>query len=307
MKSPSFTLKQLNYFATSAQLGKISSAAVELGISQSAITTAILDLEELLNTQLLERHPGGVTPTFRGQMFLVHAENILSAAADAQRAPFRAGADVRGTLRLSASYVVVGYFLMPIIAKFRRVCPNIEIELSEMERLDCENGLVNGDIDLAVLLTSNLENSKLLHSARLLRSRRQLWVSADSPLLDKKEVSLRDVEQVPYVFLGVDDGEKVTRSYWDSYGLAPNVRLRTTSMEAMREWIALGLGVTIVADIVYRPWSLDGRKIERIPVVEGVPSMEIGLAWKRDDELSPAATAFRDFITQAAGRIEGVD
>lgn len=307
MKSPRFTLKQLNYFATSAQLGKISSAAIELGISQSAITTAILDLERLFETELLERHPGGVTPTYRGQMFLVHAENILSAAADAQRAPFRAGSDVRGVLRLSASYVVVGYFLMPILAKFQRVCPNIEIELSESDRPTCEMGLIDGTIDLAVLLTSNLEHAESLQGARLLRSRRQLWVSDDSPLLDKKEVRLRDIEHIPYVFLDVEDGEKVTRSYWKSYGLTPNVRLHTTSMEAMREWIALGLGVTIVADIVYRPWSLDGRKIERIPVVEGIPSMEIGLAWKRGNELSPPASAFRDFITQAAGRIEGVD
>lgn len=307
MKTPSFTLKQLNYFTTAARLGKISTAAIELGISQSAITTAILDLENLLDAELLERHPGGVTPTFRGQMFLTHAENILGAASDAQRSPFRAGGDVRGTLRISASYVVVGYFLLPILAKFRRVCPNIEISLTEMGRLECEKALINGETDLSVLLTSNLENSDIVRSSRLLRSRRQLWVSATSPLLKQKEVSLRDVEHLPYVFLQVDDGEKTTRSYWQNYGLTPNVQFRTASMEAMREWIALGMGVTVVADIVYRPWSLDGRKIERIPLVEGVPSMEIGLAWKHGVNLSPAAEAFRDFITQAAGRIEGLD
>lgn len=307
MKTPNFTLRQLNYFATAARLGKISTAAIELGISQSAITTAILDLENLLGAALLERHPGGVTPTYRGQMFLTHAENILGAAGDAQRAPFRSGADVRGTLRLSASNVVVGYFLMPILAKFCRLCPNVEVSLTEMLRPDCERALIDGASDLAVLLTSNLENAEALESARLLRSRRQLWVSAENPLLAQKEVSLRDVEHLPYVFLQVDDGEKITRSYWQNYGLEPNVQFRTTSMEAMREWISLGMGVTVVADIVYRPWSLDGRKIERIPMVEGIPSMEIGLAWKRDAEMSAAANAFRDFITQAAGRIEGMD
>jgi len=307
VKTPNFTLRQLNYFATAARLGKISTAAAELGISQSAITTAILDLESLLGVTLLDRHPGGVTPTYRGQMFLAHADNILAAAHDAQRSPFRAGADVQGTLRLSASYVVAGYFLLPILAKFRSVCPNVQIDLSEMVRLDCEKALIDGRTDLSVLLTSNLENSGPIECARLLRSRRQLWVAANSPLLAQKEVSLRDIAQTPYVFLNVDDGEKVTRSYWQQHGLEPNVQFRTSSMEAMREWIALGMGVTVVADIVYRPWSLDGRKIERIPMVEGVPSMEIGVAWKRGAELSPAASAFLDFVTQAAGRVEGLE
>src|SRR5437879_6502641 len=116
LKTPYFSLRQLNYFATAARLGKISTAATELGISQSAITTAILDLESTLGSALLDRHPGGVTLTYRGQMFLIHAEHILNAANDAQRSPFRSGVDVRGTLRVSASYVVLGYFLLPIVA-----------------------------------------------------------------------------------------------------------------------------------------------------------------------------------------------
>ncbi|MGA0542246.1 LysR substrate-binding domain-containing protein [Neotabrizicola sp. VNH66] len=82
-------------------------------------------------------------------------------------------------------------------------------------------------------------------------------------------------------------------------------RLRTTSMEALREWIGLGLGVTIVADTVYRPWSLEGLKIERLPLAESVPPLEIGLAWRREGELSEVAQAFSTFLQQTVRRSEG--
>jgi len=307
VRTPSFTLKQLNYFVTAARLGKIATAAIELNISQSAITTAILDLENQLGAELLDRHPGGVTLTYRGQMFMAHAENILGAANDAQRAPFRADATAEGVVRVHATYVVCGYFLLPVIAKVRRLYPKIEIVLNEAPRQECERALKSGEADIAVLLTSNLADSDGLESQRALRSRRQLWVGSGSALLQKTEVSLYEVRDLPYVFLQVDDGEKVTRSYWQKYGLEPNVQFRTASMEALREWIALGMGVTIVADIVFRPWSLDGRKIERIPIFEGVPSMDIGLAWRRGADLSPAAVVLKDFVMQASCQIAGVD
>ena len=75
-------------------------------------------------------------------------------------------------------------------------------------------------------------------------------------------------------------------------------------MGAMREWIALGLGATIVADIVYRPWLPDGRRIERLPIRDGMPPMEIGTTRARDRELPAVAAALRTCLTQTLDRVE---
>ena len=56
----SFSIRQIRYFVATAELGQISRAAVELSISQSAITTAIRDLEKTVNSQLFIRSPGGM-------------------------------------------------------------------------------------------------------------------------------------------------------------------------------------------------------------------------------------------------------
>ena len=304
MKIPEFTLRQLTYFVAAAEYGKIANAAVEIGVSQSAVTTAILELERTLGMPLLDRHVHGVTLTHRGHLFYQHAMKILEAVGEARRWPFQASLNLSGRLRLVATHVVIGYFLLPYLGKFRSAHPNVEVTLSELTRPECEEALITGRADIGVILTSNLSRLEELESRTLARSPRRLWVSGNSPLLAEKSVSLAQISGLPYVFLMVDEGERVMRNFGRPFGFEPNVVLRTTSMEAMREWIGLGLGVTIVADTVYRPWSLEGRKIERLSLAEPVPPLEIGLAWKREGELSEAAQVFAAYLLQTVHRSE---
>ena len=76
------------------------------------------------------------------------------------------------------------------------------------------------------------------------------------------------------------------------------MRLRTSSVEAVRSTVANGLGVTVLSDMVYRPWSLEGKRIETINLRDTVPTMNIGLGWKQGIEFSPAMTAFREYFRQ---------
>jgi DNA-binding transcriptional LysR family regulator len=86
--------------------------------------------------------------------------------------------------------------------------------------------------------------------------------------------------------------------YWSQTPYQPRIRLRTSSVEAVRSMVANGLGVAILSDMVYRPWSLEGRRIETITLKDRVPSMDVGLAWKAGVEHSPAMQAFRSHFKQ---------
>lgn len=61
--------------------------------------------------------------------------------------------------------------------------------------------------------------------------------------------------------------------------MQPNVDYRSSSIEAVRSLVAAGRGVTILSDLVYRPWSLDGHRIVRRQLADPVPSMDVGLVW----------------------------
>lgn len=296
-----FTLRQLQYFAAVARTGQISMAAAESHVTQSTMTSAIAELERVLDTLLFERTRSGVTLTYQGHLFLQHANTVLEAAGDAARHPFRERSEVSGTLQLAASYTVLGYFLLPFVSRFQKLHPAAKIEPVERDRAHIESSVGSGELELAVALTSNLIDPKRFHRLSLARSRRQLWVAAGHPLADAGQVSLQDAAPYPYIVPLVDEGDVGAMRYWSDAGLQPASFLRTSSMEAVREMVALGLGVTILSDMVFRPWSLDGRRLHTVPLKDQIAPMEVGLIWLKGRRLSPLAEALRKYLEVSAG------
>lgn len=296
-----FTLRQLHYFAAVARTGQISLAATESHISQSAMTAAIAELERSLDTLLFERERGGVKLTYQGHLFLQHAQRVLEAAEDAARHPFRTRSDIAGSLELAASYTVLGYFLLPFIANFQKQHPAVRITSVEQDRAHIEAAVASGEAELAVALTSNLLEPKRFRSVALARSRRQLWVAESNPLAELSEASLADAAPYAYIVPMVDEGDVSATRYWSDAGCQPVSFIRTSSMEAVREMVALDLGVTILSDMVFRPWSLEGRRIRTVPLKDPVPTMEVGLIWLKGRRLSPVAEAFRKYLQVAVG------
>ncbi|WP_137130772.1 LysR substrate-binding domain-containing protein [Rhizobium sp. FY34] len=297
----SITLKQLDYFIATAESGQVSHAAVDLSISQSAITAAIKSLELELGVRLFERTHAGVRLTLEGARFLEHARVITGAVAAAVRSPLREHAGLSGRLRIGMTYTVTGYFMSKYYARFRKTYPQIRAEIKELPRGALEEELVRGDVDIALMLVSNLENTEELEQEVLLRSSRRLWLSADHHLLVQNEISLADVAQEDYVMLTVDEASTTAGRYWDAAGLAPRAVLTTSSVEAVRSLVAAGVGVTILSDMVYRPWSLEGQRIELRRLTQPVPSMDVGLAWAKARPITSAAETFRAFMSVTMG------
>lgn len=296
-----FTLRQLQYFTAVARTRQISLAATESHVTQSTMTAAIAELERVLGTLLFERSRSGVTLTYEGHLFLQQANAVLELALDAARHPFRDESSISGTLELAASYTVLGYFLLPYIAKFQKLHPGVRIAPVEQDRAQIEASIGGGEIELAIALTSNMQEPRRFGRLPLARSRRQLWVAAGHPLTELAQTSLQEVAPYPYILPQVDEGDVVAMRYWDAAGLRPSTLLRTSSMEAVREMVALGLGVTILSDMVFRPWSLDGRRIRAVPLKNPIPPMEVGLIWRKGQRLSPVAIAFRKYLEVSLG------
>ncbi len=291
------SFRQVRYFLATADAGKVSLAAANVNVSQSAITASIKGLEEELGCRLFQRHSNGVSLTYEGHQFLQHAHNIVAAVSEATRAPRRRRDDLTGTVEVAVTYTVAGYFLPPLLARFARTFPGVDIGLHEIDRDSIEQGIVDGTLDLAVMLVSNLRNRKRIDSEVLLRSRRRLWAAADHHLLAQATVSLEEVAREPYLMLTIDEAEKTALRYWRKTPFRPRVTFTTSSVEAIRSMVATGRGVTLLSDMVYRPWSLDGQRIEVRNIEGEVPTMDVGLAWRRGATLSAPAQAFQEYLS----------
>jgi DNA-binding transcriptional LysR family regulator len=139
----------------------------------------------------------------------------------------------------------------------------------------------------------------MLTTETLLSSVRRLWVPAQHELLRRDGVGLREIAEEPYIMLTVDEAAHSSLKYWSNTPYQPKVLLRTSSIEAVRSMVANSLGVAILSDMVHRPWSLEGRRIETVNITDAVPAMDVGLAWKAKSTFSPAMLAFRRYFQQA--------
>ena len=295
----SLSLRQIRYFLAAAEKGQVGLAAASLNVSQSTVTGALQSLELDLGVTLFHRLPSGVELTVEGSRFLTHARNVMAAVSAAQRAPLTENRPLAGVVRVGVTYTVAGYFLPPLYGRFARAYPDIRVELTELPREAIEAGLREAKLDIAVMLVSNLADRRRLRRETLVSSRRRLWLPIEHPLLAAGAIELGDVAGLPYIMLSVDEAHQTASRYWRPSRLKPNVIFVTSSVEAVRSMVADGLGVTILSDMVYRPWSLEGQRIEQRNLLSDVPTMDVGLAWSRDRPLDPATLAFADFLSLA--------
>lgn len=296
------SFKQIHYFLAAVETGQFSAAASKAHVTQTAITAAIRELESGLGVQLFIRHhASGVSLTVDGQKFLHHAHNIMAAVNSAIHDPGLMRQDVSGKIRIGATHSMLSFYAVPAIAQFTKAYPQIELELIELERPMLEKALLCGDVDMGFVWLSNLAKSAELDTVPLTRSRRQLWLPAAHPLLKKRSIALAEVAKLPYALYSLDETPVNTMLFWKKAGLEPNIRYRVTSVETVRSLVAQGLAVTILSDVAYRPFSLEGLRIEHRPLLDGLSSIEIGLAWATTEQLPSAVEAFKAFMQLTFG------
>jgi DNA-binding transcriptional LysR family regulator len=188
------------------------------------------------------------------------------------------------------------YGLSDALARFRRTYPAVKVSAIEDSGEYLEHLLIGGENDVAFLITSNLHNRAALQVETIAVSAMRLWLPLGHPLVSRDAITLDEVAEEPLIMLSVEEIEESTSRLISTLGARPNVAFRTRSVEAVRSLVATGMGLAILPDLVYRPWSLEGDRIEIRDVSGDLPSVSVGLAWRRGAPLGDVA---RDFVRLA--------
>jgi DNA-binding transcriptional LysR family regulator len=287
-----FTLRQLQFYVAAAEAGSVSGAARALSISQSSVTEAILSLEGDLGVTLFDRQARGLLITHKGSAFLRHARKILSEVATARTAFHDEAETASGRLSLGVTSLVAGYVLSDILARYRRAYPQVELNVIEDNGDYLQHLLIGGELDVAVLLTSSVKDRLALNVETLLVSPYRLWLPLGHPLAQQETITLEELAGQPLIQLMVDEIEESTRRLTAAMPVKPDMAFRTRSVEAVRSLVATGAGLAILPSLVYRPWSLEGDRIEIRDVSGDLPSVQVGLAWRKGAPLAVPAFNF---------------
>jgi DNA-binding transcriptional LysR family regulator len=188
--------------------------------------------------------------------------------------------------------LVAGYVLSDILARYRRAFPRIELNVVEDNGDYLQHLLIGGELDVAVLLTSSVKDRLALNVETLLVSPYRLWMPLGHPLAEQETITLEELAGQPLIQLMVDEIEESTRRLTAALPVKPQITFRTRSVEAVRSLVATGAGLAILPSLVYRPWSLEGDRIEIRDVSGDLPTVQVGLAWRKGAPLSAPAHNF---------------
>ncbi|MGG7643536.1 LysR family transcriptional regulator [Rhodovulum sp. YNF3179] len=144
-------LEQLRSFLTVVRMGGISKASQALNLTQPAVTTRIRKLEQSLATDLFDRTGAGLRLTKRGEMLLKYAEQFEQLGELVARDVVDPGG-TEGHLRLGVSETIAQCWLPAFISRLHQRYPKLEIEINVDISMNLRAGLLDREIDLAILL-----------------------------------------------------------------------------------------------------------------------------------------------------------
>jgi DNA-binding transcriptional LysR family regulator len=297
-----FTLKQFRYFLAVSETGSVAAAARMINIAQSAMTKSVQELEDTLGMRLFARSPKGMVLTQAGHRFQASARKVISAVAEAGMIDRGRQEALTGSLTVGVTSLVAGYYLAELFARFQRSHPSVKVLVIEDEPQFLEHLLINGEVDLAIMVSNALGDPRAMVVEVLTSSPNRVWLASSHPLAERAELTLVDCAAVPQIVLDADRVGDVLRAVWTRHGLRPEVMLRTSSLEAARSLVGVGAGITILPDFLYRAWTLDADHIEVRNLRDDVPSIDVGLVWRRGTRTREVVSEFIEVAReQSAG------
>ena len=140
-------LQALQAFVRVVDLGSFSKAAAEAGVGQPAITKAVAHLEAKLGSRLLHRTTRGVSVTEVGALYYERGREILHQVEEAQNQVAAMRHELHGVIRISTSVAFGRRVLTPLVLRYMREHPGVQIDLSFDDRYV---NLVEQGIDVAI-------------------------------------------------------------------------------------------------------------------------------------------------------------
>ena len=278
-------LEQLRSFIEVAQHGNFTRASERLHLAQPSLSRQIAALEHDLGAQLFRRARGGSTLTVAGESLLPLARRMLADADSVRRELGELAGLERGRVRLGATPTLCISLVAEVLMAFHAQYPAIELHLSEQGSRGLLDELAGGELDLALITTSDAASTGRFTVTPLLVEELVVISAASAPPITVgRTIALSEVATLPQiVFSPTYDLRSTTDTAFRSAGLSPDVVLEGVEMDALLRFVERGLGIAIVPAMVLidRP----GLRSVRL----AAPALERTISIARPADVAPTA------------------
>ena len=261
-------LRHLRCLIAIVDTGSFTDAAIELHISQAAVSRTLIALEQILGTRLLYRTSRSVTPTTAGVQVITRARHLLAEADDL----VVAATTGHTRLRIGHAWSAMGRHTTDFQRRWAELYPDIELQLIRTN--SATGGLAEGLCDLAVVRAAFDE--RRFDSAVVGRERRYCALAADDPWARRRSISL-DEAGTRTLLLDRRTGT-TTLDLWPADS-QPAVEY----IQDIDDWLAIivtGRSIGITAEGTVTQYRRDG--IVYRPIRDAEP-IAVRLIWRRHD------------------------
>ncbi len=244
-------LDQLRYAVAVAETGNFTRAAERSHITQPSLSQQILNLEKEVGHKLFHRLGRKAVLTEAGATFLERARRILFEVENAAK-ELSDHPSLDRRITVGAVPTIMPYLIAPVIARCRELHPNLVIHASEDFRTNLVRGIVEGEIDLAVV-TLPVKNSRLSIEP-LLTEQLLLVVGKKHPFASRTEINIDDLAEETFVTMGESSTLAMQiREFFGDHNFVPKVGYRCAQVPTLKLFVAMGLGISILPEVARRP------------------------------------------------------
>ena len=293
--SRQFTLVQLRYFQTVAQLENMTAAAAVLNVTQSTLSSAINQLERELGTRLFVRVPRrGLRLTAAGRVMLRRCRAFLEEADLLYEAVH--GEDLRlfGELTVGVFSPLAPFRAPVILQSFEARHPGVDVTFLEADQETLRQALDQGRCELALMYDLGLGAELVRHVVE--RVPPHVLVAADHPLAEHADggVSLHQFADEPFILLDLPHTRDYFLGLFRLAGVVPKIRHRATGYETVRSFVGRGHGYSVLNQRLDHDLTYSGGRVVPIRITEDLPGVEVVLVSQPGVRQTAKARAFAD-------------
>ena len=282
-------------FVAVVDCGGFSSAARKLGVSKSAVSKRITQLEDKLGVRLLYRTTRKLSLTEAGEHYYENAVKALAYAGEAEDAVTQLQQTPQGRLRINTPMSFGRLHIAPLIPQFLERYPNIQVDMVMDDRVvdlvesgfDC--AIRGGDLPDSTLIARKLAPLRLVLCASPKYLAQHEMPQTPSDLVDHDCLLFSySTSEWPFSAAGKTETVAVSGSY------------RANNSEALREAVLQGMGISRIPAFVVGPDIRAGRLVEVLADYQ-MPVKALYALFPRRQHLPAKVRVFIDFVVERLG------
>ena len=293
-------LNAMDVFNRVARLESFSATARDLGMSKTAVSRHVSDLESTLGVRLLNRTTRRMSLTEAGQAYVARSSAILTDIEELQNAVQNLHREPAGLLRVTAAVTFGHCSLAPAIADFLAEYPEINVQLDLTNRFV---DIVEEGFDLAIRV-GDLQGSSLISRSLVPVNR---YACASPAYIERwgepaKPSDLSSHACVVFLTHGTE-AQWQFRDWEGEHSITVSDRLRVNSMEAAAQAVRDGVGIGVLPDYAIRQQLASG-KVRRVLTGYEIEGGQIYALYPHRHHLSAKVRVFIDYLLAALGNDE---